>query len=72
MEAKICPAVQQYVFVIDAAYEVSGTLRLNEDRTDRDVFERLQTRLQVTKSRVLFFTVPVHKNVLPYKKNSGL
>lgn len=41
-------SVQQHnnMFVVDAAYEVSGALRLNEDRTDRDTFERLQTRLQ--------------------------
>ncbi|XP_063964781.1 ankyrin and armadillo repeat-containing protein-like isoform X3 [Lytechinus pictus] len=40
--------IQQHnnLFVIDAAYEVSGVLRLHEDRTDRDIYERLQTRLQ--------------------------
>ncbi|XP_071497237.1 ankyrin and armadillo repeat-containing protein-like [Diadema antillarum] len=41
-------SLQQHnnMFVIDAAYEVSGILRIGEDREDRDIFERLQTRLQ--------------------------
>lgn len=33
------------LFLVDATSEVAGILRLQEDRINRDTFERLQTRL---------------------------